>query len=220
MSQSRDVPPALLHLLLALFTLICFGAIARQVVGRWPITTFDAQQAQRFHEYAESHAEVRKTADFLTDLGSGPPRTVVVAAVSLILLAHRQWRLAVFFAATQWLVKDIVAFAKDSFERPRPSFSDIGGWSFPSGHAAGAMATYGMIAYLVGLRWPQFRFRWLLIAGLALIIIAVGLTRMLLGVHYFTDIIGGYLLGLAYISLCVAGIELVRSINRRAHAEL
>jgi membrane-associated phospholipid phosphatase len=211
----RDLHPTLLHLLLALFTLGCFGLVAEQVSVRRPVTTFDVYQAERIHQYGTTHARLRTFAAFVTDLGSGPPRIVVIAAVSVILLAHRQWRLALFFVATQWLLKEIVGYAKETFERPRPPFSEIGGWSFPSGHATGAMATYGMIAYLVALRWPERRFRWALIAVLAVIILSVGMSRMLLGVHYFTDVAGGYLLGLAYTSLCVAGIELARSVRSR-----
>jgi membrane-associated phospholipid phosphatase len=211
-----DLHPALLHLLLASFTLGCFGLVAAQVSARRPVTTFDAHQAERVHEYAVNHAQLRNFAAFVTDLGSGPPRIVVVAAVTIMLLTHRQWRLALFFAATQWLLKEIVGYAKEIFARPRPHFSEIGGWSFPSGHATGAMATYGMIAYLVALRWPAHRFRWPLIALLAAVVLAVGLSRMLLGVHYFTDVAGGYLLGLAYTSLCVAGIELAQSVRPRA----
>jgi undecaprenyl-diphosphatase len=224
MALKRDLHPALLHLLLALFTIACFCVVAEQVVNRRPITTFDFHQAERFHDFTAKHQSVWDFAWFITDLGSGRPRIAVVIAVSLLLLAHGQCRLTIWFAATQWIFQEVVGWTKGLFERPRPPFFDpaqglAGGWSFPSGHAAGAMVTYGMIANLVAWRWPDYRGRWLLIAGLGVIILVVGLSRMLLGVHYFTDIVGGYLLGLTYISLCVAGIELVRSIGRRSHVE-
>src|SRR5205823_1449509 len=188
-----------------------FGAVALQVVQRGPITTFDYYQSIRFYEFATSHPFVWDFAVWITDLGSGRPRTIVIVGVTLILLVERQWRLALFWATTQWLVKDIVAHAKDAFERPRPSYAGLnnlsGGWAFPSGHATGAMATYGMLAFILSMHWHDRWYRWPIVAVLSLIVLAVGLSRMLLGVHWFTDVLGGYLLALGYISLCVAGIE-------------
>lgn len=222
MPPQRDLHPALVHLLLALFTAGCFAVVADRVAAQQPITTFDAHQAERCYRFAQQHPAVWDAAVLLTDLGSGRPRTAVIIGVVLVLLAHGQCRLAIGFGSTQWLFKEVVGWTKGLFERPRPPFFDpalAGGWSFPSGHAAGAMATYGMIAYLVAWRWPEQRGRWLPVAGLSTVILFVGASRMLLGVHYFTDIVGGYLLGLAYISLCVAGIELVRSLGRPPHVQ-
>jgi undecaprenyl-diphosphatase len=216
-TAKRHLHPAVVHLLLAGFSAMCFAFVAFNVVGNRPLTSFDTQYAPRIHGYAVAHADVWNAALLLTDLGSGRPRLIVIVGVSLILLLFRQWRLALFFAATQWLLKELVAYAKDGFERPRPVLEPAsyvaGGWSFPSGHATGAMVTYGMIAFLVAWRWPGKWYTWLAIAGLATIILVVGLTRMLLGVHWFTDILGGYLLGLTWVSLCVAVIEWQRVKN-------
>ncbi len=214
-SAKRHLHPAVVHLVLAGFSAICFAFVASNVASGKPLTRFDSEHAARVYGYAVAHPAVWNFAEFITDLGAGRPRTIVVIAVALILLMFRQWRLALLWAATQWLMKDIVGVAKDFFERPRPHFEvnsyAAGGWSFPSGHATGAMVTYGMIAFLIAWRWPGRWHTWLATALLASTILAVGLSRMLLGVHWFTDILGGYLLGLTWISLCVAMVEWQRS---------
>ena len=199
-----------------MFAIGCFAVVAENVSSRRPITKFDQQQAERFYEYSTTHPDVWDFAIWITDLGSGRPRTIVIVGVALFLLLEGRCRLALFWGATQYLLKEIVAVSKDMFECPRPHFDTasyiVGGWSFPSGHSAGVMATYGMIAFLVAMRWPDRWFRWPVIAGLGSIILMVGLSRMLLGVHFFTDVVGGFLLGLGYVSLCVAGVELGRRV--------
>lgn len=211
----RDLHPAVVHLLLACFSAIGFAIIAADIQSGHRLTAFDAQQATRIYDYSVRHPEVWNFAVTVTDLGSGRPRTVVVIGVAIILLLQRQCRLALLWAATQWLLKEVVGLTKNWFERPRPHFDiasySASGWSFPSGHACGVMATYGMIGFLIAWRWPGKWFTWLAIFGLGAIILLVGLSRMLLGVHWFTDILGGYLLGLTWISLCVAAVEWHRS---------
>ncbi|MCE9531258.1 MAG: phosphatase PAP2 family protein [Planctomycetes bacterium] len=204
--MSRQLHPALVHLLLAGFCLIGFTLVAEQVSSRGPITTFDYHQAIRFNDYVANHPVVLNAATFVTDLGAGRPRFIVICSVAILLILHRQWRLAILWGLSQWLLKEVVAITKDAFERPRPDPATPG-WSFPSGHATGAMVTYGMLAYLVAWKWATSWIRWPLIAVLGLIIIVVGLSRMLMGVHWFTDILGGFLLGMGYVSIWVAAVE-------------
>jgi len=209
--MSRQLHPALGHLLLAGFAFICFGILRWQVAERRPITTFDQQHAERLYEYTVAHPRLWDVTMVVTDLGSGRPRTVVIIAVTLLLLWSRNWRLALLWAASQWYLKDLVAVLKDYFERPRPDFPTTpnlaGGWAYPSGHACGAMVTYGMLCYLVAWHDSFKRIRWPLIALFGLFIIAVGLSRLLLGVHWFTDVLGGFFLGMASVSLVVAIVE-------------
>lgn len=214
-SEKRHLHPAVVHLLLAGFSAICFVILAINIQSGLPITNFDKRYSIQIHDYSVSHPDVWNFAECVTDLGSGRPRTVVIVGVAIILVAFGQCRLALLWGATQWLLKEVVAYSKDIFERARPQFEVqsyyVGGWSFPSGHATGAMATYGMIAFFVAWRWAGRWYSFIAIGILAAIILAVGLSRMLLGVHFFTDILGGYLLGLAWVSLCVAVIEWQRA---------
>jgi len=95
---------------------------------------------------------------------------------------------------------------KLTFVRPRPTLwqpliREIS-YSFPSGHALGASVLYGFLAYLLARRYP--RRSYLIYASTIIIIGLIGLSRLYLGVHYPTDIIAGYIVGLLWLSICVA----------------
>src|SRR5439155_23757537 len=131
----------------------------------------------------------------LTCLGSGFVLWPVVIAAGLGLWRwRRRWLVAALPAlalagAAAWslLIKILVG-------RPRPPASDwlasAHGWAFPSQHAAQALATWGMLAFML-MVGRSVRLRALLLAGAALIAFVVGLTRLYLAVHWMTDVLGG-----------------------------
>ena len=90
---------------------------------------------------------------------------------------------------------------KDLFERERPDvltwFDALSSYSFPSAHASGIIALYGFIALV----WYSRMNKWYALAIPALIIFLVGLSRIVLNAHHFTDVIGGYLFGLSLLSI-------------------
>lgn len=93
-------------------------------------------------------------------------------------------------AGTGYVMKMLVA-------RPRPdglipSVTETS-FSFPSGHATAAVALYGFLAYVLCKRYPSQKP--LIVSGTALIVIAVGFSRLYLGVHFPSDVLAGYLLG-------------------------
>jgi membrane-associated phospholipid phosphatase len=102
---------------------------------------------------------------------------------------------------------------KAAFRRARPEFdaplATALGWSFPSGHAMGAMVAYGMVSYLLVLRFGRAPAPFIVAAGSALVL-AVGFSRIYLGVHYFSDVVGGYLSGIAWLAVCVSAMEIAR----------
>jgi undecaprenyl-diphosphatase len=96
---------------------------------------------------------------------------------------------------------------KNAFERARPDLFDgpihLTNYSFPSGHAMGSIAVYGMLAF-VGVRLtsqPLLRYATVLVA--ALIVFFIGLSRVYFGVHYPTDVIGGYLAGAIWLMITI-----------------
>ena len=99
---------------------------------------------------------------------------------------------------------------KGIFERVRPvhdhGFATETSWSFPSGHSSGAMVAYGMLAYLaVRLLHPKWHLPALLLA--AGVIFTTGCSRILLQVHFASDVAAGFASGLAWLTVCVSSLE-------------
>lgn len=95
---------------------------------------------------------------------------------------------------------------KQWFHRIRPDFHrliEIGGYSFPSGHAMSAFTLYVMISFLLWRHISSRRWRSILIFFSVLMILAIGISRIYLGVHYPSDIIGGYLASGVWVSMAV-----------------
>ena len=95
--------------------------------------------------------------------------------------------------------------------RPRPDVSlhliEQGGWSFPSGHSISGLLMYGLLAWLI-LRYARNqKFRIIAAVLLTLLWVGVGLSRIYLGVHYPTDVLGGWLLGMVILMITIAVIE-------------
>ena len=92
---------------------------------------------------------------------------------------------------------------KFAIQRPRPDISlrlvDIGGFSFPSGHSMAAMAFFGLLMWLTWRFVDDRRLRAALCVVLALMVVAVGFSRVYLGVHYASDVIGGFCPSMAWL---------------------
>jgi membrane-associated phospholipid phosphatase len=87
--------------------------------------------------------------------------------------------------------------------------------SFPSGHAMSATVVYGTVAYLL-VRLQRHRWaKVLTVTTAALLILLICLTRLYLGVHYPSDVIGGIIVGLAWASFCMATLEASLALARR-----
>lgn len=100
---------------------------------------------------------------------------------------------------------------KELFERDRPNLIqeyDGTGYSFPSGHSTGPMVFYGFIIYLIiRSRFPLVA-KWIVGIVLGLLIFLIGFSRIYLGVHYASDVIGGFLLGFAWLATNIAILEI------------
>jgi undecaprenyl-diphosphatase len=108
---------------------------------------------------------------------------------------------------------------KALFERARPSLFPgpfhLTSYSFPSGHSMGAMMCYGMFAF-VGVRLVRGRLaRWAIILLAGLIIGCVGLSRVYFGVHYPTDVIGGYIAGALWLAISILAVLAAEERARR-----
>jgi len=201
---------------------LLFGVLAVNVRTNGPLLAWDVPISQALH--------VRATHDFWLDFDAmrfsgtlGQETAVgIIVLLGLYWLWKRHWH--AFSMLLIGVIGGTIWFEVLSgfFGRHRPVFSDpldlLPGPGFPSGHSMTAMLLYGLILYLLLPRLPSWR--WRLLAGLdaVLIVLLVGFSRLYMGAHYPTDVLGGYTFGLAWGALVYTGMELYhqhRSVPRR-----
>lgn len=196
----------LLALLAALFMVLTWAVWTRTALVR-----FDAALAQDLHDQLFHGAQ--QVIAFATHVGD--PGVIAVAAlvVALLLALRRRWRLFVPWCIALGGTAGSGHVIKHFVQRPRPfdghGFITETGFSFPSGHAAGSMVFFGLGAYLLLRLLPPQRHRDVVAAAVALVTI-IGLSRVLLQVHYLSDVLAGYALGACWLVFAIALAELLR----------
>jgi membrane-associated phospholipid phosphatase len=155
----------------------------------------------------------------VTTLGNGLVLFILVGTVSAFLwLTHHRWSvylLIVGVVGGQLLNNAL----KEIFARPRPDtvpgLAHVVTPSFPSGHAMTAIIAYGAVAYLVGRLEPTRAMRLTTWSLAAFIVLAIGLSRVYLGVHYPSDVIAGFVAGLAWLFFVAASVKAIRFFSPR-----
>jgi undecaprenyl-diphosphatase len=142
----------------------------------------------------------------LTALGGGTVLALVVAVVAGFLVLQTRYRTAIVVAIT-WCSGELLnAAMKHVFNRPRPSIVPhlriVYTSSFPSGHAMESAIVYLTLAAIL-MRASQSRVTKIYILGIAVLLTTlVGISRVYLGVHYPTDVLGGWIVGFMWASIC------------------
>ena len=111
--------------------------------------------------------------------------------------------------------KYIVWFIKNLVQRPRPPQALIteSGFSFPSGHAFVAIVFYGFLLYLIINFFENKTIRKLAIFFIPLIILAIGYSRIYLGVHWYSDVLAGYFFGVIWLLIVIFILEKIKKIR-------
>ena len=132
---------------------------------------------------------------------------------------HRQTRRVLLALAAAYLTWWLTPILKNAVDRPRPQVPDplwgIGGYSFPSGHAANVTAAALALGIVLWPVMPASGRRWVAAGGGAVVVLTCA-DRVLLGVHYLTDVLAGVLLGAGIGCLALAGTRFHRITNREA----
>ena len=149
---------------------------------------------------------------FITSIGD--PRTVVplTGIVFVFLLVKRQRLAATFFAIDAAGGVALSYFLKLAFSKPRPQLWNSAieevTYSYPSGHALGSMVIYGFLSYVFAKLYPRYSAA--IYAFAVFMILSIGFSRLYLGVHWPTDIVGGYAIGFLWIMACISLLRLRR----------
>ncbi|MDQ0681298.1 membrane-associated phospholipid phosphatase [Streptomyces achromogenes] len=211
--------------LVAAVAAVPFALLLVLVEGRWgPLRRVDMGAAERLHHTAVTHPAWTSTLRFLSDRVWDPAvlRTVV-ALLTVWLLYRRAWRLAAWSAVTAVAGGLIGLLVKTVVERARPSLEDpvahAPGFSFPSGHAMTATTSFAVLL-LVLLPLVPRAWRPLCWCVAVASVLGVGFTRVALGVHWFSDVVGGWLLGLAVVALTAWAFEAWRADAGRGRTEV
>jgi membrane-associated phospholipid phosphatase len=162
------------------------------------IVTFDRAANQTVQNHAAE--PVTGWAFVLTALGSTYVLIAVALSAALGLVLRGRWRAAVALVVAYVVTDVTVALVKLIVSRPRPdeSLTEAGGFSFPSGHSAMSMVVYGCLAFALARVVRGFpRVAFALVGGL--LVVAIGLSRIYLGVHYPSDVIAGWTTGAAIL---------------------
>jgi undecaprenyl-diphosphatase len=180
----------------------------------------DGWVAERLHDLVVGHPLVIDVLEAITFLGKPELLALLAALVGLRLVLTGHVRLGLFVVVAViggWLVDNGL---KELIGRERPVFDDpvstSSGPSFPSGHAMTSTAAYGAVVLLA-------RRRAVTVAAIVLVV-AIGITRIVLGVHWVTDVLGGWVVGAAWVLLCarvlLRGEEDLRPRDRAAAEDL
>ncbi len=142
-------------------------------------------------------AAVIEAAQFVTWLGDAGQRTIMFAILAGWLAWQRRFRAALIMLIVPPLASTTSSILKEIFARARPDvvphLDPLSSLSFPSGHAVGAAAIAVLAALLIPAKGRPF---WIIVAGGWAA--AMGITRLLLGVHWPSDVVAGWLLGAAF----------------------
>jgi membrane-associated phospholipid phosphatase len=184
-----------------------FGALAEEVAE--DDTGLDNRIADELHEHA-----TRPLTEFfeaVTTLGNGIV-LAGVAAIAAYLLARRRYYAEAVLMVLAYVGAEVLSYSlKLAFRRDRPFFTDplatVSTYSFPSGHATVSVAVYGALCVVL-VRRLTGPLRLVCLAAAVLLVSLIGFSRLYLGVHFLSDVLAGFSIGLAWLALCVVVLDL------------
>lgn len=184
--------------IVALISLILFFLIIRSIYME-SIFSFD----NFFYDNIRLLISDRMTffAKIVTSLGSA---LVLISLTVLIMLLFKNKNYGILSGLNLLIIFLFNLLLKVVFARPRPTHINLieeGGYSFPSGHAMVSTAFYGFFIYLIWKTNLSKKIKLFYSVFLSVLIISVCITRIYLGVHYASDVFGGALISISYLTL-------------------
>ena len=146
-------------------------------------------------------------AKFITNFG-GAIFLITLTVILVILIKNKKIGLSIF--SNLVIITVLNQLLKRILQRPRPTEFRIieeTGYSFPSGHSMVSMAFYGYLIYLIYKYVENKYVKWTSIVLLSILICSIGVSRIYLGVHYTSDVLGGFLVSISYLILFISTVN-------------
>ncbi len=146
-------------------------------------------------------------AKFITNFG-GAIFLIIVTIILFILIKNKKIGFSII--SNLAVVTILNQLLKNILQRPRPTEFRIveeTGFSFPSGHSMVSMAFYGYLIYLIYKYVKNKYLKWILIVLLSILICTIGISRIYLGVHYTSDVLGGFLISISYLVIYISAVN-------------
>ena len=189
-----------------------FGEITEDVIAGDPLTLVDWRVAAFFHANATPLRNQILSA--ISFFGSGTFLGMAVSAGALYLVWQRSWYLLLTLllvvpggAMIDVVVKHLIQRQRPGFENP---IATLNSYSFPSGHTIGATLFYGLMAALAVQVFQGWKPKGGTVLGAVVIVLSVGFSRICLGLHYLSDVLGAMAAGVAWLALCLTAVETFR----------
>lgn len=192
-----------------LILLLTFLGITDQVVNSEALTKIDARFAQFLFTIRTNF--LTNFFYIVTQFGNLGTTTLIAASILLYFLLKQKRYFILGFVITLLGTEATIYFLKIIINRARPG-ADIAYYletskSFPSAHAGIALALYGFLAYYLIVQIKKRPLKRLLVFFSILLIILIGFSRLYLGVHFLSDVIGGYILGSLWLLASIGILE-------------
>ena len=212
-----------LHLTLGALLLIgatwLFGSIAEDVVMDEPLTLLDLKLSAWLHAHARP--TLTMVMLIITNIHSTAAVSALTTAFAIYLLwrGYRYWLISTLLTVFGGMLLNVVL--KNVFHRARPHFDDpiltLSSYGFPSGHTMAATCFYGVLAAFAVWKIRTWSGRLVALALAVFLIVLVGFSRIYLGAHYLSDVLGAMAEGLAWLALCLTAVNTVsRARNYRS----
>lgn len=158
---------------------------------------------------------VTPIAKFVTNLGGA---VFLIALTVILILVIKNKKIGISIFANLTIITVLNQILKRILQRPRPTKFRIieeSGYSFPSGHSMVSMAFYGYLIYLSYKYIKNKYIKWGLNFILGLLIVSIGISRIYLGAHYTSDVIGGFLISISYLIIYVMTVNKLMKENEK-----
>lgn len=188
-----------------IFCILCL--IIFCVLGFLVLTNNELKFDTIVYEFISKYINTNTTyiVKFITNLGSAFA-VITITFSTLIVLKNK--KIGTFMAVDLALITIFQYILKPIFGRIRPveiNLIEESNYSFPSGHSLTAMAFYGFIIYLI--YKSNLKYKKIYIILLSIVILLIGLSRVYLGVHFITDVLGGFTFALFYLTIFIHSVK-------------